>query len=76
MPSSGWDRVTYRGAGVMIPRPAVCYNKNGWLGPDAPSKATQEWGTEMVTAMADYIAAFVADFEKVPLPPVSGNCGE
>lgn len=76
MPSSGWDRVTYRGAGVMIPRPAACYNKNGWLGPDAPSKATPEWGAEMVAAMADYIAAFVADFEKVPLPPVSGNGAE
>lgn len=69
MPVTGWDKVNFSGASVVIPRPAVCYNKNGWLGPDEPFKATKAWGDEMVETMADYTARFVEAFEKVALPP-------
>ncbi len=68
MPVTGWDKVEFLGASVVIPRPAMCYNKNGWLGPDKPSEASKEWGDAMVEAMADYIAKFVPAFEKVALP--------
>lgn len=68
MPSTGWDKVCYQGASVIIPRPVTAYNKNGWYGADAPDRATPEWGREMVRVMADYAANFVRDFEKVPLP--------
>lgn len=70
MPSTGWDKVAFHGASVNIPRPVTCYNKNGWLGEDKPFEATKEWGDEMVRTMADYIAEFVAAFEKVALPPM------
>lgn len=68
MPVTGWDKVDFAGASVVIPRPAQCYNKNGWLGPDAPNLASPEWGNAMVETMADYIAKFIPAFEKVSLP--------
>lgn len=73
MPTTGWDKVAFKGASVVIPRPAMRYNKNGWLGSDKPEKATPEWGREMVETMADYVADFVEAFEKVALPAAKMN---
>ena len=68
MPSAGWDKVSFMGASVTIPRPALSYNKNGWYGPDRPNLATKEWGDAMLSAMADYTAKFIEAFEHVALP--------
>ena len=68
MPSTGWDKVEFRGASVIIPRPVKVYNKNGWYGEDKPFGASEAWGREMVQTMADYIAEFLPEFEKVALP--------
>lgn len=68
MPSTGWDKVSFMGATVVIPRRAINYNKNGWYGMDAPNKATKEWGDRMVQTMADYTARFIDEFEKAELP--------
>lgn len=68
MPSTGWDKVEFRGASVIIPRPVKVYNKNGWYGEDKPFEASEAWGREMVQTMADYIAEFLPEFEKVALP--------
>ena len=68
MPSTGWDKVSFMGATVVIPRRAMNYNANGWYGTDAPNKATKEWGDRMVQTMADYAARFIEEFEKAELP--------
>ncbi len=41
---------------------------NGWYGSDKPHLATEEWGKEMLQTMADYIADFVAELDKI-YPP-------
>lgn len=63
-PTMGFDRVEYKGIGIPIPRDVVKYTSNGWIGPDDPKDATEEWGKEMLTEVADYIAAFIKDFDK------------
>ena len=30
--------------------------------------ATEEWGREMLSATADYIVDFLAEFSRIPLP--------
>lgn len=57
----------YKGIPVTIPRDSRPICKNGWVGPDAIEKATAEWGEEMLTTIADYIAEFTAEFAKAPL---------
>ncbi|MGC2871885.1 creatininase family protein [Ihubacter sp. mB4P-1] len=64
-PTDGFDRVTFGGIGIPVPRDVTRYTTNGWIGPDHPKDATVEWGEEMLTAVADYIAAFIEAFEKV-----------
>ena len=58
----------FKGATVVIPREMKNYSANGWYGSDRPDLATKEWGDAMLNAMADYIADFVVEFEKVELP--------
>lgn len=68
MPTTSWHSVKYKGATVVFPRESRNYFGNGWYGPDEPARATVEWGREMLQTMADYIADFVEDFEKIALP--------
>lgn len=62
-PTIGFDKVEYRGIGIPVPRDVVKYTSNGWIGPDDPKDATQSWGKEMLCEVADYIAAFIKDFD-------------
>ena len=59
--------VEFRGVKIPVPRDVRPICRNGWLGPDRIEDATREWGEEMLTAVADYAAAFVEAFEKAPL---------
>ena len=68
MKTTGWGTVDFKGATVVIPREMKNYSANGWYGSDRPDLATKEWGDAMLNAMADYIADFVVEFEKVELP--------
>lgn len=38
------------------------------IGTDGPHLATEEWGKEMLQTMADYIADFIEEYEKIDLP--------
>ena len=38
------------------------------IGTDEPHLATEEWGKEMLQTMADYIADFIEEYEKIDLP--------
>lgn len=72
LPSGSWMDVDFQGGSVTIPRPIRSITQNGWLTHgmsfDPPTKATPEWGVEMLDTMAAYLRDFTAAFEKVALP--------
>lgn len=72
IPTGAWTNVMYKNVAVTIPREIKDITDNGWLahgfGNDAPTKATPEWGREMLETVADYIAEFGTVFGKAPLP--------
>jgi len=78
LPYGAWMNIVYKGVSVNIPREIRDITDNGWLvhsfKGDVPTRATPEWGREMLEAMADYIADFAAVFSKIVLPDaVQGN---
>lgn len=66
--ATGFKTVRFKGVEVPMPRPVTDISDNGWIGPDHPNTATEEWGKEMLDACANYIAEFMAAFRRVPLP--------
>ncbi|MBR3929752.1 MAG: creatininase family protein [Clostridia bacterium] len=72
LPYAAWQNVSFKGATVTVPREIKDISDNGWLvhsfKGDVPSRASKEWGKEMLSAMADYIADFEKEFAKVRLP--------
>ncbi len=69
----GFDRVSFRGVTLQMPRPTRDYAENGWIGPDHPKDATAQWGEEMLGAVADWMVEFIPAFEKTPLPERDGD---
>ena len=67
-PSESWGSVVYKGVHVQIPRDAVRYASNGWIGPDHVHGASKAWGDAMMRATADYIVDFIQAFKRCPLP--------
>ncbi len=67
MQTTGFNTVNYKGVHVNIIRKVDSINNNGWIGPDHPSKATVEWGVEMLQTSADYISDFANEFSKLNL---------
>ena len=57
----------FRGVQIPIPRDARKICGNGWVGPDDIMKATPQWGEQMLSTIADYIADFICEFAKAPL---------
>ena len=72
LPYGAWTNVLYKGVSVAVCREIKDITDNGWLvhsfKGDVPTRATVEWGKEMLNAMADYIADFSAEFSKTLLP--------
>ena len=72
LPSGAWTNVMYKNVAVTIPRAIKDITDNGWLAHafknDAPTKATPEWGREMLKTVAEYIADFGEVFGRAPLP--------
>ena len=70
LPYGAWTNVLYKGVSVNVPRQVRDITDNGWLvhsfKGDVPTRATAEWGREMLCAMADYIADFAAHFTALP----------
>jgi creatinine amidohydrolase len=65
--ATGFSTVSFKGVQVTIPRLTPNVTDNGWIGPDHPNTATPEWGRKMLQTMADYIADFIPEFDKVVL---------
>ena len=67
-----WTNVQYKGVSVTVPREIKDITDNGWLvhsfKGDVPTRATPEWGRQMLEAVADYIADFGAKFGRTSLP--------
>ena len=74
LPYGAWNNILYKGVSITVPREIKDITSNGWLvhsfKGDVPTRATEEWGREMLSAVADYIADFAAEFEKTALPAV------
>ena len=72
LPSGSWMDVNFKGGSVTVPRPIRSITDNGWLthgmSIDPPTKATYEWGCEMLNCMAEYMRDFTIAFNKVALP--------
>jgi creatinine amidohydrolase len=72
LPYDAWTNIRYKGVSVSVPRSIRAITDNGWLvhsfKGDVPTRATAEWGREMLDAVADYIADFAQHFEKTKLP--------
>lgn len=72
LPYDAWTTIRFKGAAVTVPREVKDITDNGWLvhsfKGDIPTRATEAWGREMLTAMAEYIAEFGIEFGKTPLP--------
>ncbi len=64
-PTMGFDRIEFQGIGIPVPRLVDRYTSNGWIGPDHPKDASEKWGQEMLTRVADYIGEFVDVFRKI-----------
>lgn len=45
---SGFHSVEFKGVNVDIIRNTPHVTDSGWIGPDHPSTATEEWGKEML----------------------------
>lgn len=74
LPYGAWTNVNYKGVSVTIPREIQDITDNGWLSHsfknDPPTKATPEWGREMLETVADYIAEFAEVFARAELPDI------
>lgn len=72
LPSGAWTNVVYRNVNVVIPREIKDITDNGWLSHsfknDSPTKATPEWGKQMLETVADYIIDFEKAFSRAELP--------
>jgi creatinine amidohydrolase len=68
LPTDGWSSVLYKGVHVGMPRDAVRYASNGWIGPDHATGASKEWGDAMMRETAAYIVDFLQAFRRAPLP--------
>ena len=72
LPYGAWTNINYKGVSVAVPREIKDITTNGWLvhsfKGDLPTRATEEWGKEMLSAVSDYIADFASEFEKTAPP--------
>ena len=65
--TTGFRSVEFKGVTVEILRNTPHVTDSGWIGPDHPSTATEEWGKEMLETTANYIVDFMEEFKKVKL---------
>ena len=72
--ATGLKTVNFKGVEVIVPRNVADISDNGWVGPDHPKHATQEWGNKMLNTMADYIVEFIDAFKTAKLGKHEEQC--
>ena len=65
MKATGYQVCNYKGISIVIPRSIREITDSGWIGPDHPENAAEEWGKEMLETTTDYIVDFIEEFKKV-----------
>lgn len=65
--ATGFRSVRYKGVSVEVIRSTPRVTGSGWIGPDHPNTATEEWGQKMLQTVADYIVDFLEAFKKVEI---------
>ena len=65
--ATGFSTFKYKGVTINIPRFTSSVTDSGWIGPDHPSTASEEWGTEMLQATSDYISDFLVEFAAIDI---------
>lgn len=72
LPYGAWTSISYKGVSITVPREIRDITANGWLvhsfKGDVPTRATEEWGREMLQTVAAFIADFAEEFEKAAPP--------
>lgn len=71
LPFAASNDVLCDGVTVPVPRPVTAYSKSGWFGDDDIQTASTEWGMEMLSGVADFIASFVDKFSRAKCPDLS-----
>lgn len=67
LPADGLSTVKFKGVSIPLPRSVDKVTTPGWYGSDSPKDANIKWGNEMLEAVADFIADFIKEFEKVQI---------
>ena len=62
---TGFYSVEFKGVSFNVPRQINKITDSGWIGPDHPDTATEEWGKEMLKTCADYIADLAEEFKTI-----------
>lgn len=74
LPYDAWANIRYKGVSITVPRSIHDVTDNGYLmhsfRGDVPTRANAQWGREMLTVVADYIADFAQAFGQTLLPAV------
>ena len=67
LPFSSINTIRFKDVNLPIRRYLKDVSDNGWFGDEHPKYATAEWGEELISAAADYMADFIEVLKKVPL---------
>lgn len=65
--ATGLKTVEFNGVEVTVPRNVSDATDNGWIGPDHPNQASEDWGKDMLENISEYIAEFINEFNSVEL---------
>ena len=65
--ATGFRSIRFKGVEFEVLRATPEVTDNGWIGPDHPNTATEEWGTEMIQTTADYLVDLIAELKTVKL---------
>lgn len=65
--ATGFRTIRFKGVEFEVLRNTPNVTENGWIGPDHPNTATEEWGKEMLQTTADYIVDLIEELKTVQL---------
>ncbi|MBE6012903.1 MAG: creatininase family protein [Lachnospiraceae bacterium] len=61
--AKGLKTVSFKNIELVLPRYVSKATDNGWVGPDHPNTATEEWGRNMLDKISEYIVEFIEEFK-------------
>ena len=67
LPADSLSTVKFKGISIPVPRSVDKVTAPGWYGADSPEGASVKWGKEMLETVSNFIADFIAEFEKAEI---------